>query len=144
MKTKEAWYAVVGGVVGAVLTMAVCSFSPLGAQSDAVSFETVTCRELNVVDKNGDGRVWLWYGGVHVFGEEGITGMRGGQVTVVNASNGTGAKMGINEHGGGMVVFGKGDGKPKDRIRAAMSVSEYGSGVIATWDKNGHRLANLK
>ena len=34
MKRKEALIAVIGGVVGAVLVMAVGSFAPLGAQSD--------------------------------------------------------------------------------------------------------------
>ena len=33
MKAKERLYAVVGGCVGAVLTMVVCSFFPLGLQS---------------------------------------------------------------------------------------------------------------
>ena len=34
MRRKEALYAVVGGVVGAVLVMVAGSFSPLGAQNE--------------------------------------------------------------------------------------------------------------
>ena len=54
MKTKEAWYAVVGGCVGAVLTMVVCSFSPLGAQSQSDgNFGKIICTRLEVVDADG-------------------------------------------------------------------------------------------
>ena len=50
MKRKEALYAVIGGCVGAVLTMVVCSVVPIGAQSqsDAI-FGKITCREMEVV-----------------------------------------------------------------------------------------------
>ena len=34
MRRKEALYAVIGGVVGAVLVMATGSFAPLGAQNE--------------------------------------------------------------------------------------------------------------
>ena len=39
MKRKEALIAVIGGVVGAVLVMAVGSFAPLGAQNEAADAE---------------------------------------------------------------------------------------------------------
>ena len=50
MRRKEVLYAVIGGVVGAVLVMAAGSFSPLGAQNDvaAAEFGTITCRRLVV------------------------------------------------------------------------------------------------
>ena len=57
MRRKEAFFAVVGGVVGAVLTMVTGLFSPLGAQDEDASFGTVTCRELKVVGPAGDTRV---------------------------------------------------------------------------------------
>ena len=38
MKTRERWYAVIGGCAGAFLTLAVCSFSPLGAQNQSGNF----------------------------------------------------------------------------------------------------------
>ena len=51
MNRKERLYAVIGGVVGPVLTMVVCSFSPLGAQSENdAQFDTITCKVLKVVD----------------------------------------------------------------------------------------------
>ena len=50
MKAKERLYAVIGGCVGAVLTMVVCSFLPLGAQSQGGSFGEITCTGLKVVN----------------------------------------------------------------------------------------------
>ena len=53
MKTKERLYAVIGGMVGAVLTMVVCSLSPLGAQSQSEGhFDEITCRKLRVVNED--------------------------------------------------------------------------------------------
>lgn len=50
------------------------------------------------------------------------------------------AMMGLSKQGGLVAVTGKGDSKGQ----AAMGMSEYGSGVVNTWDKNGYRLAALK
>ena len=49
MKSKEGLYAVIGGIVGAVLTLAVCAVMPIGAQNgDATnaSFESITCERF--------------------------------------------------------------------------------------------------
>ena len=61
MKSREAWYAVVGGCVGAVLTLVVCSFFPLGAQSQADRFGKISCTGLTVVDPDLGVRVRLGY-----------------------------------------------------------------------------------
>ncbi len=45
------------------------------------------------------------------------------------------AQLKTDENGGRLDVFGKVDGKS----RAAVSINEYGNGVMATWDKNGYR-----
>ena len=51
MKRKETWYAVIGGCVGAVLVMVVCSFLPLGAQSQGEDvFGEIICTALKVVN----------------------------------------------------------------------------------------------
>ena len=51
MNSKGLLYAVVGGCVGSVLTLVVCSFSPLGAQSQSDgNFGEITCTKLIVVD----------------------------------------------------------------------------------------------
>ena len=41
--------------------------------------------------------------------------------------------LGITEHGGRVIVFGKGEGK------AGMGINENGNGVVTTWDTNGYR-----
>ena len=48
--------------------------------------------------------------------------------------------MNVNEHGGRVEIFGKGDGTS----RAIMGVNEYGDGAVSAWDKNWYRKANLK
>ena len=65
MNRKASLYAVIGGVVGAVLTMTVGLFLPQTAQSqsDAV-FGKITCKELEVVDSDtGNVKVLLGYRG---------------------------------------------------------------------------------
>ena len=45
------------------------------------------------------------------------------------------AQLTANKNGGRLDVFGKVD----DKSRAAVSINEYGNGVVSTWDKNGYR-----
>lgn len=55
MNTKERLYAVIGGCVGAVVTLVVCSFFPLGAQSQLeANFGEITCTALRVVNKENN------------------------------------------------------------------------------------------
>ena len=55
MRRKEGLYAVIGGCVGAVLTMVVCSFLPLGAQSQLeANFGEITCTALRVVNEKNN------------------------------------------------------------------------------------------
>ena len=66
MNRKASFYAVIGGCVGAVLTMAVCSVLPIGAQSQSDSvFGEITCTGLKVVDAERKTTVLL---GTGVFG----------------------------------------------------------------------------
>ena len=144
MRRQEVLFGVLCGVVGAVMAMAVGSLSPLGAQSgESAVFGTVTCHELNVVEKAGGTRVSLSSAGVIVFDNESIVSMTGGQVIISNLSQGTGAKMHTDEQGGAVMVFGKGD-RVENNIRAGMHVDVYGNGAVSTWDKHGYNLATLK
>lgn len=59
MNTKERLYVVIGGCVGAVLTMAICSFFPLGAQSQGDSFGEISCTGLKVVNAKGNAVIHL-------------------------------------------------------------------------------------
>ena len=61
MNTKERLYAVIGGCVGAVLTMLVCSFLPLGAQSQGNRLGYITCTGLKVIDSAGRTMVDIGY-----------------------------------------------------------------------------------
>lgn len=69
MRRKEALYAVIGGVVGAILAMASGAVFPLGAQSQRdVSFGKITCTELVVADNIPHGsQVWIMPNSVSVF-----------------------------------------------------------------------------
>ena len=59
MRKKEHWYAIIGGAVGAVFTMVVCSFFPIGAQSQGDTFGDITCTGLRVVNLHGEGVIEL-------------------------------------------------------------------------------------
>ena len=94
MNRKESLYAVIGGVVGAVLTLAVCSVMPIGAQSQSGNFGAITCTELRVLDAAGRT-------GTLVGNDD-----KGGYVVVYNKDFGTTtgvgvAQMSINESGDG-------------------------------------------
>ena len=147
MKKKEAWYAVIGGIVGAVLTMAAAQFAPHVGR--------ITCTDLEVVDSKGNPRVRLSaheYGGrVHVLGD-GVSAAMLTQkhIAIVSVSDDVNdvnddylkASMGISKLGGYVRVSGGGEGY---RSRAAMYITPNG-GAISAQDKNGNplRLADLK
>lgn len=169
MQRKEMFYAVIGGIVGAVLTMAAGSFSPLGAQNEVrdAEFRAITCQSIIIKDLGGRVGVSTIIGplGVVVDGDNGFVSLTanqsGGYVNVYGTGQG-GAAMGVNEnggivyvrdkddkncaqigvteHGGRIEVLGKGNGKSQ----ASMGVNEYGNGAVSTWDKNGYRIASLR
>ena len=158
MTRKEALCAVIGGVVGAVLVMAVGSFAPLGAQSEVADaeFGTITCSKLvvrdnrfspiavkteidtfgvNVSGKDGR-RTTLGFAGVFVSGKEGkgralvIVGEDGGSVRVFGKDGEGSAQMVINDNGGSVAVRGKdGEGSAKMAINDnGGSVAVHGKG----------------
>ena len=168
MKMKERLYAVIGGCVGAFITMLMWSYNPLGAQSgEDGNFNVVTCRELMVLDSEGKRNVRMSsqeYGGsIGVYGDTGasllVIDKRGGRITVAGDTGsawmsmgghggfvsvfgqkgeGRGAVMSINKHGGEVRVVSDQEGK------AIMAVNEDGNGAVTTWDKAGNLVAELK
>ena len=135
MKRKEALYAVIGGIVGAIVTLAVCSFAPLGAQSgEDGNFDVVTCQELRVVDSEGKHNVFInseeHGGSVGVYGERGVALMtideHGGRVNV--GSNTGGALISVGPYGGYVSVYNT-DGRTGDG--ALMGVEKHGGMVWA-------------
>ena len=165
MTRKEALCAVIGGVVGAVLVMAVGSFAPLGAQSEVADaeFGTITCSKLVVRDNRlmpiirteidtfgvnvsgKDGRsAELGAVGLFVYGKEGvgsralvIVGENGGAVRVGKDGGGS-ARMTITEDGGLVTVHGK-DGEGT----AGMGIDENG-GAVSVHGKDGEGTAGMK
>lgn len=60
MKRENMWYAVIGGIVGAIVTILVTTFSPLTTQHQLHNLGDITCTSLTVVDpKIGKGRIFL-------------------------------------------------------------------------------------
>ncbi|MDE0298091.1 MAG: hypothetical protein OXN17_05630 [Candidatus Poribacteria bacterium] len=147
MRKKEVLFAVIGGVVGAVLTMAAGSIAPLGAQNEVkdVEFGKIACRGITVKNQAMPGQgVTVGPLGVGVWGDEGSVDLRvksgagirvsdgrgrveigvdeqGGLVKVRGKNGEGGARMGIDEHGGAVWVHGK------DRTSmATMRIMEQG------------------
>ena len=159
MDTKSGLYAIIGGIVGAVLTMAVCSVMPLGAQNGDATFGTITCTELVVRDAEGNRGMWLTsheHGGVVAVGSVmldgiGFIGVQGeeGNVMLTDTQFHMLGKEGVNvvltttKHGGRVSVGGKGNYGASE-AKAAMSVNKYGDGRVSTWNRKGGRLATLK
>lgn len=168
MFTLQNWkvklaYAAFGCLFGSICTIMGLLASPVTAQRD--KFGDIECSSLRVVDATGVARVRIRlgaYGGyVGVYGKDsnsraslGVTGYggdvevydrdgqvkavlgvheHGGVVSVGGKATGMGAQLGVNERGGIVQVEGKGESA------AVMSISEYGNGVVATWDKNGYQ-----
>lgn len=126
MKTKASLYAVIGGVVGAVLTIAVCSVMPIGAQNGDAIFGEITCTKLNVVDVEGKTNVSLrthedggivkvkgktgdvvlmvdkWGGSVNVWGD------KDGRIVVLGGGSGGDVWINTDENGGSISVGGMG------------------------------------
>ena len=166
MKRELIYAAAVGGCVGALMTMALGLVLPLGAQSQSDGhFDEITCRRLRVVADNGSDsettidlmgmlvkgaglRTHIFPMGIQIRNSNGVTNMTGGVISVKNTTGGVisvkktddndprAVKLGIDEYGGLVEVFGKGD----YTSRAVMGVNQYGNGAISTWDKNGNRL----
>ena len=118
MTRKEGLCAVIGGVAGAVLVIAVGSIAPLGAENEKVDLNAgeITCTRLSVVDEDGT-RV-LIDKAVSVYGKQGA-GV---------------ARMGIDGRGGNIVVYGN-----DVFSRAVMRTNEAGGvveAVRADLDKN--------
>ncbi|MDE0299499.1 MAG: hypothetical protein OXN17_12775 [Candidatus Poribacteria bacterium] len=144
MRAKEVLYAVIGGVVGTVLTMSVGARAPLGAKDEPVDLNArmITCRGLEVVDEKGKlqaGLNFSEYGGsVFVVGKLGkgaemhLTKL-GGAVFVWGKEAKGGAGMHLDSFGGRMYVEGRGFKE------AAMTIDQNG-GKVSVEGKEGNQL----
>ena len=95
MKRKEVLIAVIGGFVGALVTMGVGLFVPVGvvaqSQNQAATFGTITCRMIRVVDNEGEIRAVM------------SAYEHGGDVSVANNQGNYSASMNADENGNGAV-----------------------------------------
>ena len=103
MKRREVLFAVIGGMVGAVLVMAAGSFSPLGAQNEVrdAEFGNIRCRNIVVADSEGNTNV-------AIFADE-----HGGNVSVVSNDTKSGisrlrASMLATENGAEVIMYSGG------------------------------------
>lgn len=89
---------VICGIVGAVLAMVVGSFSPLGAQEEAVDLNVgkITCKGLKVVDAGGSPLARIDIDG------------HGAIVSVLGKDGKSAAVMRTYQHGGIVNVVGQG------------------------------------
>ena len=137
--------SVIGGIIGAVLTMAAGSFSPLGAQNEVrdAEFREITCTGLRVEGADGARAVTLGAvgngGGVFVSGKEGELGVGmtvnedGGYVRVYDKNLESGVSMSVDEHGGYVRVESK-DVEIIEGVR--LSVDERG-GRVDVYGRDG-------
>ncbi len=64
MNRKASLYALIGGIVGGLLVLAVCSVMPIGAQNGDATFGKITCSELQVKNAMGPlAQIGSYYGG---------------------------------------------------------------------------------
>ena len=131
MKVKEHLYAVIGGCVGAVLTMVAGSFSPLGAHNEArdAEFGTITCQEIRVLDPSASFRRGVFMG----------TNEYGGYVELYGDYDFKGVEMRVLKNGGYIGVHGNGI----TSARATMKVTEH-SGRVRVSDASGQRAAAME
>ncbi len=168
MKAKERLYAVIGGCVGAVLTMVLCSFLPLGAQSQGDHvFGEITCRGIKVLNaenneiislgssaKYGHGFVQLKHSDGKLEGGLMLTAGYGGTIISFSRDRKTFVLRHI-EHGGEIYLSGDGKSgsvglgvyenggevtvKGKNGGGVNMKVDKFGNGTVNTWEKNDYR-----
>ncbi len=160
MRRKEALYAVIGGVVGTVLTLVVCSFSPLGAQSQSDgNFGEITCRRLRlvggygvpslttVIDSTGvivgggSLRTEMTAAGVDIHGSEGSVSVIGSNSIGVGRTDDNdigvvrlNVYLTTDEHGGRVIVRGKDGGS------AVMETNPHG-GAVGVFGGDGESSA---
>lgn len=169
MKRKEMLIvAVLGGCFGALATMGVGLFVPMGVVAQSynqdAAFGTITCRRIEVVDWNSGDVTCSIYGDEHG-GRIEVMGGKGGRATMgimkdggsvfVHGKRGELASMSIMKDSGLVQVKGKaGEGQVGIVVNeyggsvgvlgkggsggAIMGIKANGNGTIGTIDKNGN------
>ncbi len=115
MKRKEVLFAIIGGFVGAVLAIAGGAMLPTVKAIDVTDarYETIICKEIQVVDSAGKNRIMLNDGAISLRGTDGksnvlLLAKDGAQVAIGDGE--TSAGMVVNDDGGEVWVRGKESG----------------------------------
>ena len=157
-KQKLGYMALGAGILALGIIIGQFVTPDIEAQSNGV-FDKITCREIEVIDKDGETTILVQDGAVSVHGKNGgivfISATEHGGIVLVRGNDGGIASMSATEHGGVVDVSGNDSGSTKmgtdehggrvdvfnnqGKNRAVMGVNEYGNGVVSTWDKNGYR-----
>ena len=163
MNTRERLYAVIGGCVGAAITLVVCSFFPLGAQSQGERvFGEITCTALKVVNARNNEIISL--GSNPKFGHalvrlndsdgdfsEGLILAAGEGGSISSFSQRGSFFINHNEHGARVFLSSGGDGG-----HVEMGIGEHGAevavigeggsetgGVVMRLDTHGGKMSVL-
>lgn len=137
MRRKESLYAVIGGIAGALLTMAMGLIAPLGAQNENATFDNITCSSL-IVD-NEDKKVFISDGEIWAQNDEALIMIHEDQIRVYNDGKMVGLEIG--EQGGKIVVEGQTSGRQRkdgtfemtshDGKKVEIGIGNHGGYVIA-------------
>lgn len=129
MKKKETLFAVIGGVVGAVLVLSAGWLSPLGAQSHPDGyFRNITCTQLTVLTPDLDKTNLDDQTGAVMIGVD----EHGGHVYVIGKDSGSRVAVLAKDGGGSVAVFGDNSTKMPEAI---IGVQEHG-GIVGVNSKD--------
>ena len=137
MNQKASLYAVVGGVVGAVLAMVVGGLTPLGAQNENATFDTLTCRSLTVAD--GGNKMDIQPHGIVIMSTEKGGAVIIGSDHVLVMRDGKRVSITIGEQGGTILV----SGQIRSRLRKEGTWEETfndGKAVVIGIDDHGGKV----
>ena len=142
MRKKEHWYAIIGGCVGAVFTMVVCSSFPIVAQSQGDNFGEITCTGLRVVNAKGTAVIRLVgseSGGTIMVFEDSVPPFKwvsmhcDREYSEFSITNGLSAlvRVGADEKGGSVAVYSQ---DQADHSTAGLGVGADG-GMVSVFGK---------
>ena len=136
-KQKFGYMALGAGILAVGIIIGQFVTPNIEAQSNDV-FNKITCREIEVIDKDGETATLVGDGDVMLSKKGGgiasMSATEHGGVVDVAGKDGGSTKMGTDEHGGRVDVFNN-----QGKNRAVIAVNEYGNGAVSTWDRNGYR-----
>lgn len=147
MNRKASLYALIGGIVGGLLVLAVCSVMPIGAENENATFGTITCTGLRVVDVDGNDRVWL--SGLGLGGSVVIHGPTGELIELetlfdpsVRITGPMGSVVLLAKHNGGVVSVRGANDNGKIGERVALGINDNG-GLLRLFNNDSADITDV-